>query len=675
MVSLRPGEENSCNANIRARRRARGLRIRLVISLREVSLIYPNGTRALDGIDLEIAKGSFVFLVGHSGTGKSSLLRLLYREQKPSSGIGDDRRRARRYGKRSKVPKPLRCRKVGVVFQDFKLLGDKTIWENVAFALQVTGARTRDVMRQVPRVLDLVGLAHKSRVFPNELSGGEQQRAAIARALVNNPKILLCDEPSGNLDPVNTNEIMDLLHRINLKGTTVVVATHNALVVDRMRRRVIRLEHGKVLADDESAASTTSRQPPKRARSRAMPAQHGCAMDWGKIRFFLSEVWRNFTRNIIMQVTAIGTVTVMIVLLRNVPVRATDAGASRRRSDRENRDLGLHDRQGDAGRTQRALVLRLRSDPHVKSVTYVPKAEGLRQMRERLRGQIDTSLLTTNPLPDKLRVRVVDPESVHNVAARISKLPNVANVAYQRDAVEHLLRFSDVLGKVGLAFIVLLVLTAAIIISNTIRLTVYARRREIAIMQLVGASNIYIRLPFICEGFLDGLIGAVLAVLLLGIGRWQLWPKLLAALPFIPLRDAPVRSRHLRAATARRRRNRRDRRVVDLGRAIPAHMRANAYGRSPRSPLRCSGASARQALPRRGIPRHRRRSANASRSSSNRFERHEAETGGINAAVASAPDDLARSAESTARDQQQHIARQRRAQRSERRDSLHRTQA
>ncbi|MBC5811449.1 MAG: cell division ATP-binding protein FtsE [Candidatus Eremiobacteraeota bacterium] len=220
-----------------------------MISLRGVTLVYPNGTRALDGVDLEIAKGSFVFLVGHSGTGKSSLLRLLYREQRPSKGTVvvdgihvDDL-------KRSRIP-ALR-RNVGVVFQDFKLLLDKTVWENVAFALQVTGARTRDVMRQVPRVLDLVGLAHKSRVFPSELSGGEQQRAAIARALVNNPKILLCDEPTGNLDPVNTNEVMDLLHRINLKGTTVLVATHNAIVVDRMRRRVIRLEHGKIVGDEE----------------------------------------------------------------------------------------------------------------------------------------------------------------------------------------------------------------------------------------------------------------------------------------------------------------------------------------------------------------------------------------------------------------------------------------
>jgi cell division transport system ATP-binding protein len=220
-----------------------------VISLRGVSLIYPNGTKALDGVDLDIEKGSFLFLVGHSGTGKSSLLRLLYREQLPTQGeVVVDGIRVDKL-KRSRVPY-LR-RNVGVVFQDFKLLADKTVWENIAFALRVTGAPSKDVMRQVPRSLDLVGLSHKSRMFPSELSGGEQQRTAIARALVNNPKILLCDEPTGNLDPSNTTEIMELLLRINLKGTTVVVATHNQAVVDRMRRRVVRLEDGRVIADEE----------------------------------------------------------------------------------------------------------------------------------------------------------------------------------------------------------------------------------------------------------------------------------------------------------------------------------------------------------------------------------------------------------------------------------------
>ncbi|HTV91255.1 MAG TPA: cell division ATP-binding protein FtsE [Verrucomicrobiae bacterium] len=220
-----------------------------MISLRNVSLVYQNGVRALDNVTLEIGKGDFVFLVGHSGTGKSSLLRLLYREQLPSNGeITVDGIRVDRL-RRGRVP-ALR-RHLGVVFQDFKLLSDKTVWENVAFAMQVTGAHTRDVMRQVPRALDLVGLAHKSRMYPGELSGGEQQRTAIARALVNNPKILLCDEPTGNLDPSNTTEIMELLLRINLKGTTVLVATHNQAVVDRMRRRVVRLEDGKVVTDEE----------------------------------------------------------------------------------------------------------------------------------------------------------------------------------------------------------------------------------------------------------------------------------------------------------------------------------------------------------------------------------------------------------------------------------------
>lgn len=220
-----------------------------MIRLRGVSLVYPNGVRALDNITLEIAKGSFVFLIGSSGMGKSSILRLLYRERTPTKGeVFVDGQRVDTM-RRSRVPY-LR-RNVGVVFQDFKLLQDKTVWENVAFALRVTGARTRDVRRQVPKSLDLVGLSHKSRMFPQELSGGEQQRAAIARALVNNPKILLCDEPTGNLDPTTTSEIMELLLRINLKGTTIIVATHNQAVVDRMRRRVVRLENGRIVSDEE----------------------------------------------------------------------------------------------------------------------------------------------------------------------------------------------------------------------------------------------------------------------------------------------------------------------------------------------------------------------------------------------------------------------------------------
>jgi len=220
-----------------------------VIVFQDVSLVYPNGVHALTEISLTVARGEFLFLVGSSGQGKSSLLKCVNREVRPTEGevivdghgLGDLRPRAI----------PFLRRKVGVVFQDFKLLHQKTVWENVAYALQVTGASSRDVLRRVPRTLELVGIAHKSKMFPHELSGGEQQRTAIARSLVNNPLILLCDEPTGNLDPDTSSEIMALLARINAKGTTMIVATHNQAIVDRMRRRVVRLVNGRIARDEE----------------------------------------------------------------------------------------------------------------------------------------------------------------------------------------------------------------------------------------------------------------------------------------------------------------------------------------------------------------------------------------------------------------------------------------
>ena len=220
-----------------------------MIVFEDVSLVYPNGVHALSDINLTVGRAEFLFLVGGTGQGKSSLLKCIYREVKPTTGdvmVGDEPLSAMRNGQ-----VPMLRRKVGVVFQDFKLLRGKTVWENVAYALQVTGVSSRDVMRRVPRALELVGIAHKSKMFPHELSGGEQQRTGIARALVNNPLILLCDEPTGNLDPETSAEIMALVARINAKGTTVVVATHNQASVDRMRRRVVRLVHGRIAHDEE----------------------------------------------------------------------------------------------------------------------------------------------------------------------------------------------------------------------------------------------------------------------------------------------------------------------------------------------------------------------------------------------------------------------------------------
>lgn len=257
-------------------------------------------------------------------------------------------------------------------------------------------------------------------------------------------------------------------------------------------------------------------------------------MDWGRAKFFLSEVWRNFTRNLAMQFTAIGTVAVTILLLGSFLFTREALGKI---GDDVLKKIEISVFLDASATPERAHALaeRISADRRVASVQYVPKAEGLRRMRDRLRGQIDTSLLTQNPLPDALRVRVHDPDDVHALAASIRAMPQVANVEYAHEAVEKLLKLSDVLGRVGLGIVALLVLTAAIIISNTIRLTVFARRREIAIMQLVGASSTYIRMPFICEGLLDGLAGAAVALGLLQLARVELLPRLAVALPFVPL--------------------------------------------------------------------------------------------------------------------------------------------
>jgi len=218
-----------------------------MIRFNDVSKTYPNGTVALRDVSLEVDKGEFVFLVGSSGSGKSTFLKLLMREELPDRGniieAGRDIAKLPRW----KVPY-LR-RNIGCVFQDFRLLPNKSVFENVAFALEVIGRPQKVVDSQVPQVLDLVGLTDKSKNLPSELSGGEQQRVAVARAFVNRPLILLADEPTGNLDPSNSEGIMALLERINRTGTTVLMATHDKALVDRMRRRVIELDHGSLVRD------------------------------------------------------------------------------------------------------------------------------------------------------------------------------------------------------------------------------------------------------------------------------------------------------------------------------------------------------------------------------------------------------------------------------------------
>ena len=220
-----------------------------MITLENVSKSYATGQPALNDVSLHIDKGEFVFIVGNSGSGKSTLIKLLLKELEPTSGtiIVNDQNLGKM--KRRKVPKYRRG--VGVVFQDFRLLKDRNVYENVAFAQRVIERPNRVIKKRVPEILTLVGLAEKYKSFPRELSGGEQQRVALARALVNRPNILLADEPTGNLDPKNSLEIMKLLEEINERGTTVLVVTHNREIVNSFRKRVITMRKGVIVSDEE----------------------------------------------------------------------------------------------------------------------------------------------------------------------------------------------------------------------------------------------------------------------------------------------------------------------------------------------------------------------------------------------------------------------------------------
>lgn len=225
-----------------------------IVELRDVTKVYPGGHMALDRVSLAIGRGEFVFLVGPTGCGKSTLIKLLIRELAPTDGsVGIA---GRDIGALPEGKIPHLRRNIGTVFQDFKLLPDRTVYDNVAYALQVIGAGRAEIRSQVPETLRLVGLSTKLHSYPDELSGGEQQRVSIARAFVNHPPLLLADEPSGNLDPVTSIGVMQLLYRINKTGTTVLVVTHDREMVDNMRRRVIELYEGRVVRDEISGGYT-----------------------------------------------------------------------------------------------------------------------------------------------------------------------------------------------------------------------------------------------------------------------------------------------------------------------------------------------------------------------------------------------------------------------------------
>lgn len=223
-----------------------------MVELIDVTKKYPNGTLALQDVNLKIEKGEFVFIVGQSGSGKSTLIKLLMKEEDPTEG--EVYVNGYEVSSMNHREVPYLRRTLGVVFQDFRLLPNKTVYENVAFAMQITESLPKEMRRQVPMALALVGLSRKANMYPHQLSGGEQQRVALARALVNNPSLLIADEPTGNLDPETSYEIMKLLCEVNHRGTTVIVATHEKTIVDEMKKRVVAINKGLIVRDQEKGS-------------------------------------------------------------------------------------------------------------------------------------------------------------------------------------------------------------------------------------------------------------------------------------------------------------------------------------------------------------------------------------------------------------------------------------
>ena len=223
-----------------------------MIRMFNISKTYPNGVKALVDVSIQIKRGEFVFLVGPSGAGKSTFTKLLFREELPEKGyiLVNDQNIIRMKDREV----PYLRRKIGIVFQDFRLLSEKTVFENVAFALRVSEASAKDIKKLVPAAIELVGLQGKENLFPSELSGGEQQRVGIARAIVNNPLMIIADEPTGNLDPETAKDIMKILDDINKLGTTIIMATHAKEIVDSMQKRVVAIEGGRIVRDEERGA-------------------------------------------------------------------------------------------------------------------------------------------------------------------------------------------------------------------------------------------------------------------------------------------------------------------------------------------------------------------------------------------------------------------------------------
>ena len=459
-----------------------------MIEFKNVSKKYETGTEAVKNASFKIEKGEFAFLVGSSGSGKSTLIKLILKEEEPTSGNIIINGKDTTFLKRNRVPY-LR-RSMGVVFQDFRLLPDKTVYENVAFAMYIVKATPRHIRRQVPMVLSLVGLSGKAKMYPNELSGGEQQRVALARALVNNPSMIIADEPTGNLDPDTAWDIMNLLNEINMRGTTVVVATHAKDIVDQMRKRV-RFNVMSYLIGEGF------RNVFKNKKSTMSSLMIMCAT---MLVFGLFFVIGENINQFVKEVADAQGIRVFV---------KTDATES------EVEEVGRE-------------ILGVEG---VRTAEYISKEEGLESMRETLGDDIVAGYTDrVDILPAAYEVTLTDLELNEQVQENILQIPNVDSIESSNKVISQVIRLAKGVRVITGAILILLVIISIAIISNTIKLTVHARRREISIMKYVGATNSFIRWPFLVEGVLIGVAAGILSVAIIGVAYTYIAGKLSGAI-------------------------------------------------------------------------------------------------------------------------------------------------
>ena len=439
---------------------------------------YYKSNVGLEKVSVRINKGDFVFLVGPSGAGKSTFIKLILKEIDATSG--SIKVRGREVTTMSNRQVPILRRNIGIVFQDFRLLPKKTVYENVAFAMEIIHQPKKLIKKYVPQVLSMVGIASKANKYPDELSAGEQQRVAIARAIVNRPRILIADEPTGNLDPDTAWEIMQLLDQINKRGTTILMVTHAKDIVDKMGKRVIAIEKGRIVRDEfglygyaealegvESTFDTIQSARTFRSKSRF---RRGGKRRVRRFFYTLKQAFLQVLRNRAMSVASIFAITAMLLILSIffILVLNVNTAAQTIQQDYDSIEIYLKD---DVTKEQaNDIIMQVKEEKGVEDAYYKSKEAAMENFRNRW-GDKNAYLLDSlneNPLPNSVVVMIGDLNYGDQIAKACSQYDGVEDVKYYKDTVDKLLKMTHFAQLAAIIVMIFLIIVSIVVVSNTI---------------------------------------------------------------------------------------------------------------------------------------------------------------------------------------------------------------